>query len=383
MKKMFAIGALLTAGCTGSVEIAEGTPAVSEEPAEPAEPVAPEATGALLWTQLHDTPGYDFAQDVAFDSQGRILVVGTVQPAVESQSNDVWIAAYSPDGGLAWHDVYDASKGSESERGVALAVGPDDSVVVVAALDSAPGKSLLRKYAPDGTELFTQLRAETVWDVAVDDEGAIVLIGTLDDDSAWLAKLDGQGQLVWEQNEGAEVAYGTVALDGDNHIHTLLWYAFDLPSLLQRFDGDGNLEQELATDCGHVLGVDTVGNVWVGGDGGPASGLCKYDGDLVLAWHREDGATTAVRGLAVDRWGNALVSGYADEWPGSESTVMWLRKYDAEGVQQWEDHYGGPTGEFGFGFQVAVNAAGEVAATGIVVDQVELNYAIVVRKLGP
>ncbi|MCH7548513.1 MAG: SBBP repeat-containing protein [Candidatus Krumholzibacteriota bacterium] len=149
----------------------------------------------------------------------------------------------------------------------------------------------------------------------------------------------------------------------------------------QRF-GDANIQQQ-----GRGVTVDSNGNVLVTGyfegsvdfGGGPLASagsedifVAKYDASGVHQWSQGFAVASAGRGhgVAVDASGNVAVAGRfagtVDFGGGNLVSAgfedIFVAKYDASGVHQWSQRFGG-TGR-DVGWAVAVDAPGNVVVTG-------------------
>jgi hypothetical protein len=126
----------------------------------------------------------------------------------------------------------------------------------------------------------------------------------------------------------------------------------------------------LQNDYGTGVAVDSAGNVYVSGSTNSYSGqsdfvLLKYDpyGNLVFqkVWGgpQNDYGT----GVAVDRGGNAYLTGYTYSFgptPGVASAL--LAKYDPSGNSLFQETWGGSQNTYAYG--VTVDAAGDAYVAG-------------------
>ncbi len=172
----------------------------------------------------------------------------------------------------------------------------------------------------------------------------------------FLAKYDASGGFLWAKamgGKGADGAYG-VAVDGSGNVY--------LTGFMQSDTADFN----------------------PGGSGGRLTSagsydafLAKYDADGNYLWAKSMGgsANDEGKGLAVDRGGNAYVTGYfnntADFNPGGSGGKlnaieggidMFLVKYDAGGNLLWAKSMGGSNIDYAFG--VAVDDSSNTYVTG-------------------
>jgi hypothetical protein len=116
--------------------------------------------GSELWTEVFvgADGGTDTASGVAVDGAGNILVVG--REFTDAQGFNIWIQQYSPGGQPGWGTTVDGPT-SGNDWANDVAIDPDDNLIVVGriATDGNFADAWLRKYSPDGDELWTQTYA--------------------------------------------------------------------------------------------------------------------------------------------------------------------------------------------------------------------------------
>jgi hypothetical protein len=152
------------------------------------------------------------ATGIAVDSTGDIVAAGT-ETNVDT-GIDGWIAKYSPAGVQRWSRSL-ASPGPDADAVRAIAIGPDDSIAAVGALD---GESTIRVFGPDGTPRWDATTGDgTGWSgVAVDAAGNVVVAGSLGADLV-VRKYTPAGALVWEHRLAAARG-NAVAIDGHGDV---------------------------------------------------------------------------------------------------------------------------------------------------------------------
>jgi hypothetical protein len=128
---------------------------------------------------------------------------------------------------------------------------------------------------------------------------------------------------------------GSVFLSGsfDNHIPPIR----STDAFVAKYDAAGNQVwvRELGSsdqqDQSFAVSADTLGNVFIGTEGGAK--LTKYDSSGNLAWARPVPEISAAHGVAADGLGNAYFA-------GNGNSDAFLGKYDAEGNLTWLSRFG-------------------------------------------
>lgn len=112
--------------------------------------------GDELWTVTHDGPASasDEANGVATDSAGNVVVTGYEETA--AQGRDVWLRKYDPDGAEVWTQTYNAPQ-DDTDIGRSVAIDAVDAIVVGGSIFRGPQSDnvWVRKYDPDGAEIWT------------------------------------------------------------------------------------------------------------------------------------------------------------------------------------------------------------------------------------
>jgi hypothetical protein len=153
-----------------------------------------------LWaiTRHGALPGGASATGVAVDSTGDIVAIGSETNL--GTGTDGWLAKYSPAGAQRWSRSL-ASPGPDADALRAVAIGPDDGIATIGALD---GASTIRTYSAAGAPRWDVTAADgTSWSgVAVDAAGDVVVAGSLGPDLV-ARKYSPAGTLVWQRRLAA------------------------------------------------------------------------------------------------------------------------------------------------------------------------------------
>lgn len=244
---------------------------------------------------------------------------------------------------------YHNSANSE-DYGMASAIDGAGNLYFTGSATNATGVGaiFLSKVTPSGTKLWTRTYTG----------------GGGGPDYGWLVEVDPAGNvLVAGESVGIGTGYDLTTLKYDP-AGNLLW--------AQRYDGPGHGEDGVF--AGRSLGVDSLGNVVVGGYSYGAGTdydwlVVKYSPGGTLLWEeRINGpanSSDACWGLALDGAGNIYAGG--DVYDVSRDIL--IVKYDPNGSVLWKDQYDGPggggtTGGQDWFYQVDVDSSGNVALAG-------------------
>ena len=265
-----------------------------------------DAAGMELWTRQFGSTDGLLARGVAVDAAGNAYVVGWGVGALPGQTwsgnNDAFLRKYDPDGTAIWTRQFGTS-GSDVTYGVAVDgpgyahVAGDTNGVFPGQTSSGIGDAFLRKYDPDGTEVWTRQFGTSAHDraeaVLVDEVGTVYGVGYTDGTlsgqtsaglrDAFIRKYDPAGSEVWTRQFGTSgpdeaigagmdasgspyVAGGT---DGSLSGQTS---AGGFDAFVRKYDGAGNAvwthqfggpNQDVARTG---PAVDAAGSLYVAGD---------------------------------------------------------------------------------------------------------------------
>jgi hypothetical protein len=224
----------------------------------PAEWLSP--SGRLSGALISDLGDYE---DLVIDSGGNVVLVG-----------GGLVHKYSPSGQWLWTSLTDG----DTDR---VDVDGEDNIVVslvasgdlIAGGDSQQDIFALRKYAPDGSDVWT-LAPEGgpgYWPFAVGPAGEVVFVH----DDAFVAKYSAEGELAWDQrvDEALGSLVSEVAVDDDGNIFVA--GGENETSWLGKVSATGEPEwsRELFATSQNFRIVELV----VGPDGNPVVGVSSYD----------------------------------------------------------------------------------------------------------
>ena len=248
--------------------------------------------------------------NLCIDGNGNLFAVG-------ESNNTNWIAKYNNSGGLQW--------ASTTYRGLSKFLGvASDGVSSYAAGEFArvgfnDAQSFVEKYDDDGTPLWGTVvkfdsEAVSLKDIGVGSDGNVIVVGDINWDYGYMAKLDsGTGQVLWDKTFKSPIYRGGVStepqnvrpeklfIDGKGQIYIIgrILYASDYNSFLIKCDPEGNIiwqrtAEGSANESVEFLDISAeteTEQVIVYGNFEPVSGrqsamLSKYTKDGSLLWRR-------------------------------------------------------------------------------------------------
>ena len=247
--------------------------------------------GAEIWstTVAGSVAGADAANDVVVDGADNIVAVGYLR--VGNGDNDMWIAKFDPAGTQLWSQTV-AGPDILDDRAEGVDVDAADNPIVVGFVSNEGFNRdvWMRKYDPDGTEVWTTTYdsilsgSESGFDVAVAPDGFIGVAGTTPinavNDDIWLGRFDENGELVWMKDFGgpAVESDGALGLAADSQsAFIVVGYKavsdIDTDIWLRKWDAGGNVvwtQNIVGTgadrDVAHAAAVDGSDNIFVTGE---------------------------------------------------------------------------------------------------------------------
>jgi hypothetical protein len=334
------------------------------------------------WSQNFGGALEDQGLAIAVDPWGNVIVTGrfdgTVDfgggPLVTRGLRDVFLAKYDANGVHQWSHRFG---GFRVDQGLAVAVDDSGNVVVAGEfrevadfgggdLVSAGFEDIfLAKYDKDGVHQWSQRFGGPEFGgprgIAVDAAGNVIMTGTFND----------------------TVDFGGGDLVARDYDYDIFLAKYDPNGVHQWSQSFGSIHGE----WGVAVAVDALDNVIAtgfhqgtvsfGGDSLTSAGgfdifLAKFNAGGVHQWSQRFGGTGTDWGkaIAVDPGGGIAIIGDftdmvnlgGDDFISTGSDDIFLAKYDASGAHQWSRQFGG----FGFdtGNGLAVDASGNLVVTG-------------------
>ncbi|MEE8484497.1 MAG: SBBP repeat-containing protein [Nitrospinota bacterium] len=206
-----------------------------------------EESGTLVWDTLLGTASEDQASNITLDGGGNVYMTGKTRGNLSEDSDeinagnlDAFITKHSSDGNLQWTVLVGTTA---SDVGSDIAVDSSGNVIIVGSTDGGLGggtnagasDAFIAKYDSTGTNTWTKLLGSTGYDyayaVATDSNDNIYVTGKTNSDlndevnsgdvDAFIAKYDSTGTLLWLKLLGT-VGYEEgldVTTDSDGNVY--------------------------------------------------------------------------------------------------------------------------------------------------------------------
>lgn len=331
--------------------------------------------------------GQTVTRTVAMDGAGNVVVVGSTGSGSAADFLTTKLSAGA--GAVAWQKTFAGTAGGP-DRAMAVALDASGNAVVAGLTANASGNDDIKvvKYAAsNGAVLWEKTFDSGAYDgayaVAVDPSGDAI-VGAESTNAAGnvdvrLLKLAGStGALLWDRllDNGRDDYVSDLALDsagnpvvagvsvnasGDNDFAIFKCDGASGAVLWRRAFDSG------AADQAYSVAVDRAGNAFVTGFSTGATidyrtlKLAAADGSI--AWQRtyDGGGNDFGQSVAVDSLGNAVVTGYSVNAAGNFDIVT-LKYAALDGATLWQKSLDG--GGEDYGYAVAVDASDDAIVSG-------------------
>ncbi len=312
----------------------------------------------LEWTREFGAGFLDRAFSVGADDQGNVLVAGHVEGPLPGQvslgSDDAFLRKYDPNGTELWTtqfgtDSIDALV-SVLQRGSTTFAAGQTFGALPEQVNAGGGDVFLRKYGQNGGVACT------------------VQFGTSDDDyvSSECLTPDAEGGVVmaWATSDGTTSEYSYFLSKIDTSCALLWTKEFGDPGMTAGFVALGVDAQDNVFAAGTVTGSLSGQTALGEGD----AFVRKYDASGNELWTRQFGSAAAdsAHSIRVDASGDVFVLGTTGgALPGQASagaTDGFVRKYDGQGNEVWTRQFG--TTEWDAPDSLTFDAGGNVLIAG-------------------
>jgi uncharacterized delta-60 repeat protein len=354
-----------------------------------------ERDGSLSWLRETQSDSWTKPVRLAVDASGSALIAAT----------ETWpqlglvVMKYTPSGDTVWSRHIH----NEFHRGAIAGVQADDFNNVILAGKcydtSAYGTvALVVKYSPEGAELwragtYSQFVYDSLEALAVNSRAEVIVTGqrkggfSSQNPYCLTRKYSSEGVELWTRfwippDSGGTSARASTLVGDDLCIGGFCQYECefggDTSAFLLRYDDTGGTRWRarfvgpgVCAGSGRDVTFDSEGNVivcgWLDMSGENEDAVvAKYSPSGDLLWQRnlgtEPGSEDRFIKVAVDALGNVYATGYTDSVGTSNDYLT--AKYDAAGVLQWVQRYDGPANGDDKPAGLALDRQGNVIVAG-------------------
>lgn len=303
------------------------------------------ASGDTLWTRRFDTGGSDIAKDVKVDNSGNIIVVGSSQL---DTIYDYLIIKYDNSGDFIWMRRYQSTF---DNIGMAVDIDDDQNIVITGYSYNGNNYDYLTiKYTSSGDTIWSRRYEagsnDIANDVAIDDENNVIVTGSSYDlgipaFTSLTIKYNLSGDSLWTRQ----------------YIH---WANFDLYGYCVSSDANNNI----ITAAGGYFGVFYI---------------VKYTttGDTVWILEKQWYDVYTPRDITVDSTDNIIITG---EHKKQENLSYNFRtgKFTTDGDSIWRaDYQDGWDDPDEFACGITVDLSGNIIVTGYADNDNDYDYLTV------
>ena len=302
-------------------------------------------TGALLWVARYDHPSGIKGQRIALDSEANVYVGGTAETAAGAQ--EMVVLKYSSRGHLIWQKRLSDPAGVGVEL-ADLKLDEAGNIYLAGSVCTASSNvgclydAYMTKLSSNGALQWQNLfwlgdsTREVAKEILLGAAYRVVLGGTVDDQAFFLVSYSPLGLTQWVQSGGAGQPSPAVVIS------------------------------DFATACrGHVL---VSGYAFRPGENFNVFAL-KLDSLGHRVWEVEHNSAAQNRdfalAMAVDSRDNVYITGNTEgSQPLSDSTALFVVKFDSSGRYQWSAAYTDTLWQWAYGQFVSIDSSGNVYVVG-------------------
>ncbi len=299
--------------------------------------------GVEQWVARYNDPtnNWDQACDLAVDMQGNVYVTGNCWDT--GVSLDYTTIKYNTNGVEQWVAVYDGPTHSYDQAN-AIAIDSSGNIFVTGLSYSTGTRNdyVTIKYNQNGVQ-------------------------------QWVATYNGTGNsadqancIVVDRHNNVYVAGSSIGLGTAEDFATVKYNSDGVQQWIARYNGPGNVG-----DYAFNIAADSTGNIFVTGYGDGAGTAAdyttiKYNPSGIEQWvARYNGtgnASDVAYDIALDRQGNAYVTGYS-EGSGTDADYVTI-KYNSNGNQEWVVRKNGLSNRYDEATSLTIDSTGYVYVTG-------------------
>jgi hypothetical protein len=286
--------------------------------------------GSRAWTRMVGSDRYDQINAMVSGGKGALIVVGETMGSLEGEisqgGQDGFISKYDANGTRVWSNQFGSE---ENDAVLTVSVGADGGVLVggftggdlEGEIYQGMGDGFIRKYAADGTLIWTRILGSTQTDwvktSAIGADGSLLIGGVTFGD------LDGNAS----PNNGDGIIS---KFDADGNV---LW-----TRLVATAESDTIMAMTLTDDGSVLVAGTTFGDLDGQTHAGNGDGfISKYDAQGIWQWTRLAGTNQSdqINAIISRPDGTIGVSGYADAGIDGQSGQgggdAFFSEYDADG----------------------------------------------------
>ena len=328
---------------------------------------------ASMWNQTYGGPDDEYGYSVVETSDGGYTIAGETL-SFGAGNTDVWLVKTNATGNAQWNQTYG---GPSLDNGLSVVETSDGGYMVAGYTVSfgAGGADVwLIKTNATGTVQWNQTYGgpnnDVGWSVVETSDGGYAIAGRTDSYGAggrdfWLVKTNATGNIQWNQTYGGpDDDQGVSMVETSDGGYAIIGYTYSFGAgghdvWLVKTNATGNAQWNQTyggpdDDYGRFVVQTTDGGYMVAsftnssGDGGYDFWLFKTDATGTVQWNQTYGGPgdDVVRSVVETSDGGYAIVGVTDSY-GSGSSDVWLVKTNATGTVQWNQTYGGLSGDEG------------------------------------